>query len=159
MLKIKFETNEQRLISYPSKTLYFTRVAKAASSSIIGLFNYLQWKNEFKLMVVTKPIDYIIQPDQPQEQKKEILKIVKSRDASVTARHYSFLDFEKFGFKHWMPDFFGMIRDPVNRLISGFYYQRAAWNIVAKMEMFPQFRPPTVQFLRQDFESCVLRRK
>ena len=159
MLKIKFVTNEQRLISYPSKTLYFTRVAKAASSSMIGLFNYLQWKNEFKLMVVTKPIDYIIQPDQPREQKKEILKIVKSRDATVTARHYSFLDFEKFGFKHWMPDFFGMIRDPVNRLISGFYYQRAAWNIVAKMEMFPQFRPPTVQFLRQDFESCVLRRK
>ena len=58
--------NEQRLISQPSKNLYFTRVAKAASSSMIGLLNYLQWKHEFKLMM-----DYIIQPpDKPQEQKK-----------------------------------------------------------------------------------------
>ena len=88
-----------------------------------------------------------------------MLKIVKSRDATVTARHYAFLDFEKFGFKNWMPEFFGLIRDPVNRLISSFYYTRAAWNIVGKMEMFPQFKPPPVKYLRQDFESCVLKRK
>ena len=88
-----------------------------------------------------------------------MLKIVKSRDATVTARHYAFLDFEKFGLENWMPDFFGLIRDPVNRLISSFYYTRAAWNIVGKMEMFPQFKPPPVKYLRQDFESCVLKRK
>ena len=104
-------------------------------------------------------IDRVIEPESPNEQKKEMLKIVKSRDATVTARHYAFLDFEKFGLENWMPDFFGLIRDPVNRLISSFYYTRAAWNIVGKMEMFPQFKPPPVKYLRQDFESCVLKRK
>ena len=53
---------------------------------MIGLLNYLQWKLDFKLMLVTKPIDFVIQPNEPQEQKKEMLKIVKSRDATVTAR-------------------------------------------------------------------------
>ena len=37
-------------------------------------------------MVVNRSPDYIIQPNKPQEQKKEMLKIVKSRDATVTAR-------------------------------------------------------------------------
>ena len=53
---------------------------------MIGLLNYLQWKLDFKLMVVNRSPDYIIQPNKPQEQKKEMLKIVKSRDATVTAR-------------------------------------------------------------------------
>ena len=53
---------------------------------MIGLLNYLQWKLDFKLMVINRSPDYIIQPNKPQEQKKEMLKIVKSRDATVTAR-------------------------------------------------------------------------
>ena len=53
---------------------------------MIGLLNHLQWKLDFKLMVINRSPDYIIQPNKPQEQKKEMLKIVKSRDATVTAR-------------------------------------------------------------------------
>ena len=58
---------------------------------MIGLLNYLQWKLDFKLMVVNRSPDYIIQPNKPQEQKKEMLKIVKSRDATVTARQDIFI--------------------------------------------------------------------
>ena len=58
---------------------------------MIGLLNYLQWKLDFKLMVINRSPDYIIQPNKPQEQKKEMLKIVKSRDATVTARQDIFI--------------------------------------------------------------------
>ena len=70
---------------------------------MIGLLNYLQWKLDFKLMVINRSPDYIIQPNKPQEQKKEMLKIVKSRDATVTARQDIFIFQKRLGILQFFP--------------------------------------------------------
>merc|ERR1711884_734575 len=42
------------------------------------------------------------------------------------------------------------------RVISYFYYRRAGWNIVEEHLAYPDKPLPDPEFLRRDFETCVL---
>ena len=44
----------------------------------------------------------------------------------------------------------------VERVISFFYYRRAGWNIVEEHLAYPDKQLPDPEFLRKDFETCVL---
>ena len=47
---------------------------------------------------------------------QEIGEIVKSnRNSIIRSRHFSFIDFEKYGFS-WTPHWFSMVREPVERV-------------------------------------------
>ena len=117
-LKFNFSRDQKRLLVLPNQKLYFTRVAKTGSSAFIGLMNYLQWKLDYGVIVKQKTVDIVIQPKELYKVKEEALSIVKLRDATAVARHYGFINFEKFGFGKWMPDYFGMVRDPIERVRS-----------------------------------------
>ena len=48
--------------------------------------------------------------------EKEIGAIIKGhRDSIVRSKHYSFINFEKYGVR-WTPDWFSMVRHPVDRV-------------------------------------------
>ena len=42
------------------------------------------------------------------------------------------------------------------QIISWFYYWRAAWNIVERKMAYPQEPLPDPDYLRKDFDTCVL---
>ena len=44
----------------------------------------------------------------------------------------------------------------MERVISFFYYRRAGWNIVEEHLAYPDKPLPDPEFLRKDFETCVL---
>jgi len=86
----------------------------------------------------------------------EIDSILKVNVPMAIVRHYAFIDFAKFGYNKWAPDWFSMVRDPVEKVISWFYYVRADWNIADKVKRFPNYQPPSEEYLQKDFETCYL---
>ena len=80
-------------------------------------------------------MDIITQPDNLQAVQQEVKSVLKERKPRAITKHYSFINFSSFGSK-WSPDYISILRDPLERIISMFYYNRAAWNIVGKIQQF-----------------------
>lgn len=60
----------------------------------------------------------------------------------------------RFGFPD--PIYINVVRDPVERVISWFYYVRAPWYYVERKRAFPELPLPDPEWLKKDFETCVL---
>jgi hypothetical protein len=50
-----------------------------------------------------------------------------------------------------------MVRDPVERVISWYYYVRAPWYFVERKRAFPDLPLPNPNWLRKDYDTCVRR--
>lgn len=62
--------------------------------------------------------------------------------------------FHRFG--KATPIYVNIVRDPVERVISWFYYVRAPWYFVERKRAFPDLPLPDTDWLKKDFETCVL---
>ena len=110
----------------------------------------------YKVIHKRRTIDIITQPDNLQAVQQEVKSVLKERKPRAITKHYSFINFASFGSK-WSPDYISILRDPLERIISMFYFDRAAWNIVGKIQQFgSNYKPPSMEYLNKDFESCVL---
>ena len=80
--------------------------------------------------------------------------LVAEPSPKVWVRHFNFFNSSMFGLPPLL--WVNLVRDPVERVISYFYYRRAGWNIVERHRDFPDEPLPDPAFLRKDFSSCVL---
>lgn len=62
-----------------------------------------------------------------------------------------------FRFNLPTPIYVNIVRDPIERVISWYYYVRAPWYYVERKQAFPDLPLPDPRWLRKDFETCVLR--
>lgn len=53
--------------------------------------------------------------------KDEVNNLLRTHKNLVNVRHYSFIDFEKLGYK-WRPDWFSVVRHPIEKVIKEFQY-------------------------------------
>jgi len=144
----------QRIMIRPAKIMFYNRVAKTGSQSIMALFQALAKKNVFFVESVPQKREVLIDSEEGLQLKMSNL-LHKCRPM-VLIQHYSFIDFGKFGY-NWTPDWFNIVRDPVEKVISYFYYRRAGWVIAERMKFFPDDQLESVDFFKKDFESCVLK--
>ena len=102
----------------PQNFLFFNRIAKTGSSSIIVLIKKLKLKLNYVDFTITPKEEYVF--DSYDGQVKMTENILSINAPAVCTRHYAFLDFHQFGY-NWMPDYFNVVRDPIEKVISNIY--------------------------------------
>jgi len=132
--------------------LFFNRVPKVGSQTTMELLKQLSVKNNYHY-------------HKDKTQKVERIKLTYSKEKllsslvsnfqppSVYAKHVCFTNFTKFGLD--MPIYVNMVRDPVERVISWYYYIRAPWYFVERKRAFPELPLPDPNWLKKDYETCV----
>ena len=103
--------------------LYYNRVAKTGSQSITRLLFELGKKHGYLTFPKIMPEEKLCDSGNLEGLFAEIDSILKTHSSMAFVRHYSFIDFAKFGYD-WSPDWFTIVRDPVDKVISWFYYMR-----------------------------------
>jgi len=156
-LPFKFIINEdEKWRIETTKLLFFNRVAKTGSQALIALLVDLQEKNKFKanIDITMKGKEYVMEPKERVATQVDKVKSM-ARTGGVFIKHYNFIDFEEHG-ATIRPDYFAVVRNPIERVISWFYYWRSSWNIVSRIMELPEEPLPDLDTLKKDFDSCVL---
>jgi len=134
--------------------LFFNRVPKVGSQTTMELLKSLSIKNNFHYhkdrtqKVETIKLTY-------NEEKKLSSLVNKFQAPSVYVKHVCFTNFTKFNLD--MPIYVNMVRDPVERVISWYYYVRAPWYFVERKRAFPELPLPNPNWLKKDYDTCVRR--
>ncbi|XP_040572346.1 uronyl 2-sulfotransferase homolog pip isoform X4 [Lepeophtheirus salmonis] len=134
--------------------LFFNRVPKVGSQTTMELLKSLSIKNNFHYHKDrTQKVEMIKLSN---NEEKKLTRFVSSFDApSVYVKHVCFSNFSRYNLP--MPIYVNMVRDPVERVISWYYYVRAPWYFVERKRAFPDLPLPNPNWLKKDFEFCVRR--
>ncbi|XP_054286371.1 heparan sulfate 2-O-sulfotransferase pipe-like isoform X2 [Macrosteles quadrilineatus] len=134
--------------------VFFNRVPKVGSQTFMELLRHLAIRNNFAFHR-----DHIQRVETirlaPTEQLGLATMIDQYSTPSVYVKHICFLNFTHFGLPQ--PIYVNLVRDPVERVISWYYYVRAPWYYVERKQAFPDIPLPDPEWLKKDFETCVLR--
>ncbi|XP_030081823.1 heparan sulfate 2-O-sulfotransferase pipe isoform X1 [Drosophila hydei] len=133
--------------------VFFNRVPKVGSQTFMELLRRLSERNNFQFHrdAVQKVETIRLAEDQQQEMAEVISELP---EPSVFIKHVCFTNFTKFNLP--TPIYLNVVRDPVERVISWFYYVRAPWYFVERKAAFPDLPLPHPAWLKKDFETCVL---
>jgi len=132
--------------------LFFNRVPKVGSTSIQSLLGRLSSENGFKLVRDTmNQVEMVTMDRKGQEELAN--RVMAHPEGSVFSKHVAWVDFAALG--HPSPIYVNLVRDPVERLVSWFYYIRAAWYILDRKQAFPNNPLPSSSWVRKTFDSCV----
>ncbi|XP_055943057.1 heparan sulfate 2-O-sulfotransferase pipe-like [Argiope bruennichi] len=133
------------LESIDRQRLFYNRVPKCGSTTLITLIRKLAVKNNY-IHFNSKIYD---RKNVGEEEQRRIVKQVKSTPSPCSFdRHVFFINFTKFG--QSPPIFINIIREPVERIISSFFYRR----MVARQNKTKV--KPSAYWLNKKFEHCVL---
>jgi len=136
------------------EVLFFNRVPKVGSQTTMELLKSLAKRNNFAY-------------HKDRTQKVETIKLTYNEEKwlanmvnyfeppSVYVKHVCFVNFTQFDMD--MPIYVNLVRDPVERVISWYYYVRAPWYFVERKRAFPELPLPNPNWLRKDYETCVKR--
>ncbi len=84
-------------------------------------------------------------------QQEELTEMVADLPTpSVYVKHVCYTNFTRLGYP--TPIYINLVRDPVERIISWYYYIRAPWYYVERKQAFPDLPLPDPKWLRKDFE-------
>ncbi|XP_063698115.1 heparan sulfate 2-O-sulfotransferase pipe [Culicoides brevitarsis] len=137
-----------------TEVLFFNRVPKVGSQTFMELLRRLSIRNDFNFHrdAVQRVETIRLAPDQQQELAELITDLP---EPSVYVKHVCYTNFTRFNLP--TPIYVNMVRDPVERVISWYYYVRAPWYYVERKQAFPDLPLPDPRWLRKNFEACVLR--
>ncbi|XP_006811500.1 uronyl 2-sulfotransferase-like [Saccoglossus kowalevskii] len=112
------EPNQQLQLSPQSRVVY-NRVGKCGSRTVIAVLNKLSTRNGFTLY----SSNVYNRTHVSLKEQIDIVNTVSSlKPPYVYQRHFHYIDFPKFG--AIQPVYINIIRDPINRFVSGYYYKR-----------------------------------
>jgi dermatan/chondrotin sulfate uronyl 2-O-sulfotransferase UST len=134
--------------------LIFNRVPKVGSQTMLKIINYMSTINNFTAYkdkgenVMKYGETTLMTPD---DQRIDFCKMFDQFNYPATyTKHIAFIDFKEleslrgrrefarhfadFNYKFEQPIYINLVREPVNRIISWYYYNRAPWYIVDKKQ-------------------------
>ncbi|KAM7356283.1 heparan sulfate 2-O-sulfotransferase pipe [Cochliomyia hominivorax] len=130
--------------------LIFNRVPKVGSEQLIELIRRLSEKNKFGFSRApfSEPISYVLDEDD----QAELTETIHNMGTPYAySKHFNYINFRKYNLPQ--PIYINMVRDPVERVISWFYYRRAPWTAVQTYKVTHKFR--TMNFYKKTYEQCV----
>jgi len=134
-------------------SLFFNRVPKVGSQSINKLLQNLATMNDFSF--ARDGVNNVEQIVMSREKEKVLAKdISKHPTGSVYSKHVAMVDFSRYNLPN--PIYINMVRHPTDRLVSWFYYIRAAWYVIERHRLFPSNPLPLSSWLKKDFDTCVM---
>lgn len=133
--------------------VFFNRVPKVGSQTFMELLRRLSMKNIFGFHR-----DHIQRVETirlaPSDQLNLATHVISYKPPAVYVKHVCFTNFTQYGLPE--PIYVNLVRDPVERVISWYYYVRAPWYYVERKQAFPDIPLPDPHWLKKDFETCVL---
>ncbi|XP_035784731.1 heparan sulfate 2-O-sulfotransferase pipe-like isoform X2 [Anopheles albimanus] len=145
------ELNNTRRAEVPM--IFFNRVPKVGSQTFMELLRRLAVRNEYNFHRDAVQRLEVIRLSY--ERQQDLAEMVMNLPVpSVYVKHVCYTNFTRFGLP--MPIYVNMVRDPVERIISWYYYVRAPWYYVERKQAFPDLPLPDPRWLKKDFETCVL---
>ncbi|GLG99530.1 Heparin sulfate O-sulfotransferase [Gryllus bimaculatus] len=136
------------------EVVFFNRVPKVGSQTFMELLRRLSVRNRFGFHR-----DHIQRVETirlaPADQLNLAMHVNSFPPPAVYVKHVCFTNFSQYGLAS--PIYVNLVRDPVERVISWYYYVRAPWYYVERKQAFPDIPLPDPRWLKKDFETCVLR--
>ncbi|KAG0715367.1 Heparan sulfate 2-O-sulfotransferase pipe [Chionoecetes opilio] len=132
--------------------LFFNRVPKSGSEMLVLLLQWLQARNGFRHVRLKNTVKRYLTLDQQAALVEEIgERVQESLEPRLSFdRHVYFTNFTLYGFK--MPLYLNLVRDPVEKVASRFYYARVTPRPGAPTP--PGFtRPPLPRYT--SLEECM----
>ncbi|XP_076809289.1 uronyl 2-sulfotransferase-like isoform X1 [Clavelina lepadiformis] len=145
--------------SYPLMTevkndtlVIYNRVSKCASTTMTWTLKMMQLINHFHVSTESMPL---IQMEFNKQERKEFAERILSlpRD-TVFVRHFYFVNFSEFGLRN--PIYINIIRNPVDRFISRYYYARYGFKKTEKSNVLWPKWPISLKRMNTTLEECVL---
>lgn len=87
------------------------------------------------------------------EQKDLAEAINELSDFSVYIEHVNHINFSRFDMPK--PIYINLVRDPVERVISWFFYVRGSYSNAIKYQKFPNMPLKPEKWFKKDFNQCV----
>lgn len=126
--------------------LFFNRVPKVGSQTLMELIRKLTAMNDFIFhRDAVRRMETIRLNDHHQHEMAEMISELSS--PSVYVKHVCYTNFTKFGLP--TPIYINLVRDPIERVISWYYYIRAPWYYVERKQIFPDLPLPDSRWLKK----------
>ncbi|XP_065206870.1 heparan sulfate 2-O-sulfotransferase pipe isoform X2 [Planococcus citri] len=132
--------------------MFFNRVPKVGSQTFMELLRRLSMVHKFEFYRdKMQRLETIRLP--PPEQLGLASMIDNYQAPGVFIKHVCHINFSSFDLPD--PIYINVVRDPVERVISWYYYVRAPWYYVERKQAFPDLPLPDPMWLKKDYETCV----
>ncbi|XP_030570086.1 heparan sulfate 2-O-sulfotransferase pipe-like [Drosophila novamexicana] len=131
--------------------LFFTRCAKVGSESLMEFMENLQQINDFEVdrLGLKKSVRQL----SPRQQAERADHIYNSEPGTVYIEHTSWIDFNAFNLPK--PIYINLVRDPVERVISWYYYVRNSYLNAIFYRKNPMATLKPTAWFKKDFNECV----
>ena len=143
--------------------LIFNRNPKAASQTIWKLLDKLQNPNHFYSSHDSFEVKKLVKGEKvylPKEEQEIYINMFmdESRQVPYTySKHINFINFQEFGLQN--PIYINFVREPVDKVISWYYYRRQNWYMLESTDALKEGSPfEFPALLKMTFEDCVHQR-
>ncbi|XP_017041502.1 heparan sulfate 2-O-sulfotransferase pipe isoform X3 [Drosophila ficusphila] len=136
------------------ETVLFNRVTKTGSEKMMELLKILAKRNNFEARRDAKALHEVVRMDDVYAKNFVRTEVLNCSRANTYTKHVAFLDFDRLD-EPW-PIYINLVRDPIERLISWFYYVRAPWVYGELVEDFGDaVQMPSTEWLKKEFNRCM----
>jgi len=135
-------------------TIFFNRITKSGSEKMMELLKILAKRNNFEARRDVEGFYEVVLMHDAYAKNFLRTEVLNCTTANTYTKHVAFIDFGLLD-EPW-PIYINLVRDPIERLVSWFYYARAPWYIAERRELFGDaIIMPSVDWLKKDFNTCI----
>lgn len=135
------------------EVLFFNRAAKVGSEAMLELFIALEEYNDDLILDRTGLSEPTIRQMDRRQQQEAAELVSGLEEGTFYIRHINWIDFDEFDLPQ--PIYINLVRDPVERVISWFYYARSSYKNAVEYRKSPNKKIKSAAWYKKNFNECV----